>query len=349
MDENDFFENTLLLVKPDGIEKNLTNIILSYLDEQGGLKEVHRNTFRLSVSQVSDTFIHLYNDRNYKSYMTRGEVTAVLLRGKNAVQKLRNLKSNIRKMYANDAMQNIIHSSEVGNEFDLQFRTFFPHLDINHYNMYADLYSKTIFPMQYENFCRKVELIEKNASVKVCAHIFNNDIFPYYSKLIQSYYNNGGFKKFTFIGLEYNTVVDNINIKVLGYYKLNESLKLSKDHDKYFYSNLKDLTQLINQAGGTAFFSYTNQLNQITKEILEKMSDIGIRGGVVYHPQYTLAQTEFLRENILACKMITTGGSGGITQSGRFSVSYEIFNQLFNLLYGEDYFDYGKEHPQSLG
>ena len=61
--------------------------------------------------------------------------------------------------------------------------------------------------------------------------------------------------------------------------------------------------------------------------------------------QYTLEQTEFLRENIFKNNLITTGGSGGITQTGRYSVSYEIFNQLLKLLPGADK-EYKNSHEE---
>ncbi|MFD1266941.1 nucleoside-diphosphate kinase [Paenibacillus motobuensis] len=345
MDIKDITEYTLLLVKPDGNEKELINIILSYLKEHGGLTEVHRNTFKLSLSQVSDTFIHIYNDRKYRSYMTRGPLTAVLLQGENAVEKLRILKKNIRKMYAIDVMENIIHSSEVGNEFDLQFRMFFPDLDINKYNLYADLYAKNVFPLNFDGFSAKMEHLQNGTTVKALAHIFSNDVFMNYLDNIIIFDQKKGFSKFTLIGLEYNTKVQDQNIKILGYYKICSLLELSKDHYRFFYNDINDLIHLIHGSGGIAFLSHSTNINNLQEESFEILAESGIKGGIVYHPQYTLEQTEFLRENIFKNNLITTGGSGGITQTGRYSVSYEIFNQLLKLLPGADK-EYKNSHEE---
>jgi nucleoside diphosphate kinase len=342
MYKKDASEYALLLVKPDGNEKGLLENILGYLAEYGNLTEVHRNYFRLSVSQVSDTFIHIYNDRKYKSYMTRGPLTAVLLQGQNAVYKLRVLKSSIRKMYSTDVMENIIHSSEVGNEYDLQFRTFFPNLDVNKFSLFADLYLKTNFSFDYEKFSVKMKKIEENSSAKAIAHIFNNDVFLCNLDNIRKFHLDKGFTKFTLIGLEYNTKIDDQDIKILGYYKIDSVLKLTQAHYKYNYHDLDEIIHLINSNGGAAFIGYTNQMLKLKKEVFEDIAMKGIKGGIVYHPQYTLEQTELLREKFLDSNLITSGGSGGIAECGRYSVSYEIFNELFKLLYGEDYINASK-------
>lgn len=338
MDIRDAYEYTLLLVKPDGIEKNLTKFILNYLKTYG-LKEVCRNSIVLTKSQVSEFFVHKHNDRKFKEYMTRGPSTAILLKGENAFQKLRILKNHIRKMHNASIIENILHSSEAGNEYDSQFRIFFPNLDISRFTLFADLYAKITFPTDYEEFCKKLEYIQENSSVKAIAYIVNNDVFSRVCDHFNKYYNADKFKIPSILGLEYYTKINDHKFKLLGYYKIDGNIKMVGNHSKYSYDDIHELIKIILESRGVPFFCKTNDMFNFDVERFIELKKMGICGGVAYDPSYTIYETEFLRDNILGNGMLIAGGSGGLTQVGRFGVSYEIFNEIYKLIYGEDCLD----------
>jgi len=140
----DQMEYTFVIIKPDGVEKQIESKLLSILSEFG-MKPVLCNQIKLSKSDVKNTFIHSHEA--FLNYMSRSHLTAILVSGENAFQRLRLLKPQIRKFFGDmDDMENFIHTPEAGNEYDLQFRTFFTELSSVKHSLYADMYVKAHLP-----------------------------------------------------------------------------------------------------------------------------------------------------------------------------------------------------------
>lgn len=86
-------EQTLVLIKPDGVMKGVTEAIIQrYLDE--GLSVVKRRNLTMKAPLAK----HFYHEHEGKFYfeglvlaMISGPLVAVLLRGKNAIEVVRKL------------------------------------------------------------------------------------------------------------------------------------------------------------------------------------------------------------------------------------------------------------------
>ncbi len=86
-------EETLLLVKPDGVFRGLTDQILKRI-ETAGLKIVTRKKLELSPDQAADLYSpHLGKDfyEGLISFITSGPLVAVIVSGENAITRVREL------------------------------------------------------------------------------------------------------------------------------------------------------------------------------------------------------------------------------------------------------------------
>ncbi|ARU60388.1 hypothetical protein CBW65_04385 [Tumebacillus avium] len=135
-------EYTVAVIKPDGMELQVELQFESLL-EKYGLTVCSSKQSRLSQRDVEAVFAK--NSPQYFMYMTSGPVNAYLLRGFRASEALYFLKQEIRAAYACEErgiMKNLIHSCDVGNEFAMQSRFFFPEDEFEYCMGIADLYVK---------------------------------------------------------------------------------------------------------------------------------------------------------------------------------------------------------------
>jgi len=117
-------ERTLMIVKPDGVEKRLIGEILRRVEAAGltikALKmiQLDRNAAgRFYAVHREKPFYH-----SLINYMTSGPVVVTALDGANAVARLRNLigatnpdkaeEGTIRRLYADSIEHNVVHGSD---------------------------------------------------------------------------------------------------------------------------------------------------------------------------------------------------------------------------------------------
>ena len=117
-------EQTLSIIKPDGVKNGLTGTIIRLFEENGfeikALKKVH-----LSKSEA-EGFYYIHKERPFfnslVSFMTEGPVVLIVLSAENAILKNRELmgatnpkdakEGTIRKMYAESIERNVAHGSD---------------------------------------------------------------------------------------------------------------------------------------------------------------------------------------------------------------------------------------------
>ena len=117
-------ERTLVLIKPDAVERNLIGKILTFY-EDNGLKII-----ALKMEKISREFAEKhYKEHKGKSffnelidYITRSSLCALVLEGNDAVEKVREINGStkpekqkegtIRKAYAKSITENSVHSSD---------------------------------------------------------------------------------------------------------------------------------------------------------------------------------------------------------------------------------------------
>jgi len=117
-------EQTLSLIKPDAVERNLIGKIVNVFEENNlVIKKIKKIHVDLKFAQK---FYEMHSERPFFKdlcdYISSGPLVAMILEGKNAIQKNRDLmgatnpkdakKGTIRKMFAISIDKNSVHGSD---------------------------------------------------------------------------------------------------------------------------------------------------------------------------------------------------------------------------------------------
>jgi len=117
-------EQTLSIIKPDAVERNL-NSKIKYFFEKNGLKIIKSKKVKISKEEASEFYkVHqtkpFYNE--LCNYLSSGPIVVMVLEGENAVSRNRELmgatdplKANdgtLRKMYGISIDKNSVHGSD---------------------------------------------------------------------------------------------------------------------------------------------------------------------------------------------------------------------------------------------
>ena len=130
-------EQTLSIIKPDGVQKNLIGEIYSRF-EKAGLEIVAARMMHLSSEQAQGFYaVHkerpFYND--LVSYMTSGPVVVQVLQGEDAIAKNREIMGatnpaeadagTIRADFAESIEENVVHGSDAAETAAVEIAFFF--------------------------------------------------------------------------------------------------------------------------------------------------------------------------------------------------------------------------------
>jgi len=130
-------EQTLSIIKPDGVQKNLIGEIYSRF-EKAGLEVVAAKMMHLSTEQAQG-FYAVHKERPFfndlVAYMTSGPVMVQALQGENAVAKNRDIMGatnpadaeagTIRADFAESIEENIVHGSDAAETAAVEIAYFF--------------------------------------------------------------------------------------------------------------------------------------------------------------------------------------------------------------------------------
>lgn len=117
-------ERTLVMIKPDGVQRNLIGKVISIFEENG-LKVVALKKIKLSKEQAKAFYI-VHKERPFyedlTTYMSSGPIVAMVLEGENAIQRVREImgatdpkeakEGTIRRLFAIDKEKNTVHGSD---------------------------------------------------------------------------------------------------------------------------------------------------------------------------------------------------------------------------------------------
>ena len=130
-------EQTLSLIKPDAVERNLIGKIISVFEENnliiGKMKKIQVDR------QFAEKFYEMHKERSFFndlcSYISSGPLVAMVLQGENAIQKNRELmgatdpskakEGTIRKMFAISIDKNSVHGSDSAESAKREIELFF--------------------------------------------------------------------------------------------------------------------------------------------------------------------------------------------------------------------------------
>ena len=123
-------EQTLFIVKPDGVRRQLVGEIIARFEKRGFfIKELKMFTF---TNELASEFYSIHKDKPFfeelLSYITSGPVVAVVIEGNNAVSTTRQMvgatksfeaePGSIRGDFGLGFTENIIHASDSKESFE---------------------------------------------------------------------------------------------------------------------------------------------------------------------------------------------------------------------------------------
>ena len=135
-------ERTLSIIKPDGVGKGLIGEVAGRF-EKAGIKIRAMKMVRLSMDQAKG-FYSVHRERPFYAslteFMTSGPIVAMVLEGENVIQRNRELMGatnpkdaapgTIRRDFADNVEQNIVHGSDAPETAAVEIKFFFSELEI---------------------------------------------------------------------------------------------------------------------------------------------------------------------------------------------------------------------------
>ena len=130
-------EQTLSIIKPDAVERNLENKIKSFF-EKNNLKIIKSKKVKISKEEASEFYkVHqtkpVYND--LCNYLSSGPIEVMVLEGANAISKNRELmgatdpknakEGTIRHLYGISIDKNSVHGSDSVENAKIEINFFF--------------------------------------------------------------------------------------------------------------------------------------------------------------------------------------------------------------------------------
>ena len=117
-------EQTLSIIKPDAVERNLENKIKAFI-EKNNLKIVKSKKVKISKEEASEFYKVHHTKKFYDQlcdYLSSGPIVVMILEGENAVSRNRKLmgatdpvkaeEGTLRKMYGISIDKNSVHGSD---------------------------------------------------------------------------------------------------------------------------------------------------------------------------------------------------------------------------------------------
>ena len=134
-------EQTLSLIKPDAVERNLIGKIINVFEDSGlivkKIKKIHVDM------KFAQKFYEMHSARPFFndlcSFISSGPLVAIVLEGDNAIQKNRDLmgatnpaeakEGTIRKMFATSIEANAVHGSDSKENAAIEGAFFFSQIE----------------------------------------------------------------------------------------------------------------------------------------------------------------------------------------------------------------------------
>ncbi len=135
-------ERTLLLVKPDGVRKNLIGEVIRHF-EHAGLKVIAMKMLQMTKEDAKGFYI-VHKDKPFydslTTFMSSGPIVAIVLEGIDAVKKTRELmgatnpaeadKDTVRGKYGESIESNVVHGSDSIESARIEIPYFFSQIEL---------------------------------------------------------------------------------------------------------------------------------------------------------------------------------------------------------------------------
>jgi nucleoside-diphosphate kinase len=175
---------TLVIVKPDGVNRCLIGDIINRFEKKG-LKLIGLKMERLNVYSLKDHYVHLKEKPFYQElleYMTSIPCILMILEGKDAVNVVRKLVGTtngrdadigtIRGDYAMSVQTNIVHASEDEKMAEEEIKRFFKKEEIHEYDkmnfgwLYCASEKDKYEPIEKEEKSKEEEYVKEKEEIK---------------------------------------------------------------------------------------------------------------------------------------------------------------------------------------
>ncbi len=140
-------ERTLILLKPDAVQRGFVGDILSRFEKKGlkiaGMKMIH-----MSAALAKDHYAHLVSKPFYpdlEKFMTGNPIVAAVIEGKEAVEVVRLMcgptnatkapAGTIRGDFSNSTSRNVIHASDSKETAEKEVKRFFKSEELFNYEL----------------------------------------------------------------------------------------------------------------------------------------------------------------------------------------------------------------------
>jgi len=283
-------EHALMLIKPGRHRKGILEE-LTYELNSHKLDICMTKTMHLSREQVEVNFSTLLNRDEYIDYMTSGLVDVFIIKGIHAIEKAKIIKNKIRKKHMVDSkmINNLIHSSDEGLEYFLQFTCCFPNVNIKLFTGYADMLATD------ENKLSSMQAVICDPTVD--AHSVKYSRFFVHS---------------------YEVFVNQSIVRCLTYTKRSCNKASFKYVEECVYESKEN-------QGFVAIdlFGVDN-----TKIAIEQLPEKGVIAANVFDSRYCLDDSKDLQEIINEYDLISIGGSYMLSNTGLITISENTFTEI---------------------
>jgi len=135
-------ERTLVIVKPDGVKKNLIGEVIKRF-EQEGLRVIGLKMLKLSKEQAQG-FYQVHKDKPFfdslTDFMSSGPIVVMVLEGERVIERVREIMGTtdpkkaapgtIRAQYADNIQENIVHGSDSPESAAYEIPYFFGSIEL---------------------------------------------------------------------------------------------------------------------------------------------------------------------------------------------------------------------------
>lgn len=149
-------ERTLVLIKPDGVKRELIGKIINHYEEKS-LEIVALKMIRATIDMAKKHYSEHEGKEFFEeliNYVTEGKICAMILVGEKAIDVVRKINGDkdptkaelgsIRGMYALDKTRNLVHASDNTQSAEREIMIWFPELlEEDKYKETVDLFKKT--------------------------------------------------------------------------------------------------------------------------------------------------------------------------------------------------------------
>ena len=135
-------QQTLSILKPDGVRKRLIGEIVARIEKAG----LHIAAMRMThlSKREAEGFYAVHSDKHFfdslTDFMSSGPVVVMVLQGEDAIKKYRDLMGatnpkeaadgTIRKDFASDVEKNMVHGSDAPETAEKEIHFFFQDLEL---------------------------------------------------------------------------------------------------------------------------------------------------------------------------------------------------------------------------